>query len=79
MGPKSRGSIKLQIESYVAVLFGAGGMSLMAEWMELAQQGKSLISYLLAAIAMGTRKHGLANSFILSQANHYIERNFVLG
>jgi hypothetical protein len=32
MGPKSRGSIKLQIESYVAVLFGAGGMSLMAEW-----------------------------------------------
>jgi len=32
MGPKSRGSIELQIESYVAVLFGAGGMSLMAEW-----------------------------------------------
>ncbi|KAL9373010.1 hypothetical protein Peur_035254 [Populus x canadensis] len=77
MGPKSRGSIKLQIVSYVAVLFGAGGMSLMAEW--LAQQGKSLISYLLAAIAMGTRKHGLANSFILSQANLYIERNCVLG
>lgn len=50
-----------------------------SENMELAQQGKSLISYLLAAIAMGTRKHGLANSFILSQANHYIERDFVLG
>ncbi|KAJ6977997.1 hypothetical protein NC653_029787 [Populus alba x Populus x berolinensis] len=77
MGPKSRGSIKLQTESYVAVPFGAGGMSVSAECslgcfmsgsesMELAQQGKSLISYLLAAIAMGTRKHGLANSFILS-------------
>ncbi|KAG6754353.1 hypothetical protein POTOM_042390 [Populus tomentosa] len=97
MGPKSRGSIKLQTESYVAVPFGAGGMSVMAEWvwpwklkslrcfmsgsenMELAQQGKSLISYLLAAIAMGSRKHGLANSFILSQANLYIERNCVLG
>ncbi|KAL3575614.1 hypothetical protein D5086_023715 [Populus alba] len=72
MGPKSRGSIKLQTESYVAVPFGAGGMSSLgcfmsgSESMELAQQGKSLISYLLAAIAMGTRKHGLANSFILS-------------
>jgi len=50
-----------------------------SENIELAQQGKSLISYLLAAIAMGARKHGLANSFILSQANLYIERNCVLG
>ncbi|KAJ6882742.1 hypothetical protein NC651_029407 [Populus alba x Populus x berolinensis] len=32
MGPMSRGSIKLQTESYVSVPFGAGGMSVMAEW-----------------------------------------------
>lgn len=32
MGPKLQGSIKLQIKSYVAVLVGAGGMSIMAKW-----------------------------------------------
>ncbi|GFP84190.1 fe(2+) transport protein 1 [Phtheirospermum japonicum] len=32
MGPKLQGSVKLQIKSYVAVLLGAGGMSLMAKW-----------------------------------------------
>ncbi|MCL7037929.1 hypothetical protein MKW94_029600 [Papaver nudicaule] len=32
MGSKLQGSIKLQIKSYVAVLLGAGGMSLMAKW-----------------------------------------------
>ncbi|KAL1567527.1 putative zinc transporter 10 [Salvia divinorum] len=32
MGPKLQGSIKLQIKSYMAVLLGAGGMSLMAKW-----------------------------------------------
>ncbi|XP_023001679.1 probable zinc transporter 10 [Cucurbita maxima] len=32
MGPKLQGSIKLQVKSYVAVLLGAGGMSLMAKW-----------------------------------------------
>ncbi|XP_012847395.1 PREDICTED: fe(2+) transport protein 1-like [Erythranthe guttata] len=32
MGPKLQGSIKLQIKSYVAVLLGAGVMSLMAKW-----------------------------------------------
>ncbi|KAJ9691526.1 hypothetical protein PVL29_013642 [Vitis rotundifolia] len=32
MGPKFQGSIKLQIKAYVAVLLGAGGMSLMAKW-----------------------------------------------
>ncbi|KAI3824998.1 hypothetical protein L1987_06473 [Smallanthus sonchifolius] len=32
MGPKLQGSIKLQIKSYLAVLLGAGGMSLMAKW-----------------------------------------------
>ena len=32
MGPKLQGSITLQIKSYVAVLLGAGGMSLMAKW-----------------------------------------------
>ncbi|KAL5577638.1 hypothetical protein UlMin_019337 [Ulmus minor] len=32
MGPKLQGSIKLQIKSYVAVLLGAGGMSVMAKW-----------------------------------------------
>ncbi|KAL7153524.1 hypothetical protein ABFS83_04G175100 [Erythranthe nasuta] len=32
MGPKLQGSIKLQIKSYIAVLLGAGGMSLMAKW-----------------------------------------------
>ncbi|CAA2991544.1 probable zinc transporter 10 [Olea europaea subsp. europaea] len=32
MGKKLQGSIKLQIKSYVAVLLGAGGMSLMAKW-----------------------------------------------
>ncbi|GMN22827.1 hypothetical protein TIFTF001_053509 [Ficus carica] len=32
MGPKLQGSIKLQVKSYVAVLLGAGGMSVMAKW-----------------------------------------------
>ena len=32
MGPKLQGSVKLQIKSYMAVLLGAGGMSLMAKW-----------------------------------------------
>ncbi|XP_071693685.1 probable zinc transporter 10 [Rutidosis leptorrhynchoides] len=32
MGSKLQGSIKLQIKSFVAVLLGAGGMSLMAKW-----------------------------------------------
>lgn len=32
MGPKLQGNIKLQIKSYIAVLLGAGGMSLMAKW-----------------------------------------------
>lgn len=32
MGPKLQGNIKLQVKSYVAVLLGAGGMSLMAKW-----------------------------------------------
>ncbi|KAJ6688543.1 ZINC TRANSPORTER 10-RELATED [Salix koriyanagi] len=32
MGPKLQGSVKLQLKSYVAVLLGAGGMSLMAKW-----------------------------------------------
>ncbi|KAJ6673040.1 ZINC/IRON TRANSPORTER [Salix purpurea] len=32
MGPKLQGSIKLQLKSYVAVLLGAGGMSVMAKW-----------------------------------------------
>ncbi|KAK4347469.1 hypothetical protein RND71_033808 [Anisodus tanguticus] len=32
MGDKLQGSIKLQIKSYMAVLLGAGGMSLMAKW-----------------------------------------------
>lgn len=32
MGPKLQKSIKLQIKSYIAVLLGAGGMSLMAKW-----------------------------------------------
>lgn len=32
MGPKLQGSIKLQIKSYIAVLLGSGGMSLMAKW-----------------------------------------------
>ncbi|KAI5563205.1 hypothetical protein BDE02_15G101100 [Populus trichocarpa] len=32
MGPKLQGSIKLQVKSYMAVLLGAGGMSLMAKW-----------------------------------------------
>nr|AAT01414.1 iron regulated transporter [Cucumis sativus] len=32
MGPKLQGSIKLQVKSYIAVLLGAGGMSLMAKW-----------------------------------------------
>ncbi|KAK8608220.1 hypothetical protein V6N13_023649 [Hibiscus sabdariffa] len=32
MGPKLQDSIKLQVKSYVAVLLGAGGMSLMAKW-----------------------------------------------
>ncbi|PON74193.1 Zinc/iron permease [Trema orientale] len=32
MGPKLQGSISLQIKSYIAVLLGAGGMSLMAKW-----------------------------------------------
>ncbi|XP_041023415.1 probable zinc transporter 10 [Juglans microcarpa x Juglans regia] len=32
MGPRMQASIKLQIKSYMAVLLGAGGMSLMAKW-----------------------------------------------
>ena len=32
MGPKLQGSIKLQIKSCMAVLLGAGGMSLLAKW-----------------------------------------------
>ncbi|KAJ0017665.1 hypothetical protein Pint_11603 [Pistacia integerrima] len=32
MGQKLQGSIRLQLKSYVAVLLGAGGMSLMAKW-----------------------------------------------
>ncbi|XP_059440366.1 probable zinc transporter 10 [Corylus avellana] len=32
MGPKMQASIMLQLKSYVAVLLGAGGMSLMAKW-----------------------------------------------
>ncbi|KAJ6869487.1 fe(2+) transport protein 1-like [Populus alba x Populus x berolinensis] len=32
MGPKLQGSIKLQVKSYMAVLLGAGGMSLLAKW-----------------------------------------------
>lgn len=32
MGPRMQASIMLQIKSYVAVLLGAGGMSLMAKW-----------------------------------------------
>ncbi|KAF8412722.1 hypothetical protein HHK36_000691 [Tetracentron sinense] len=32
MGPKLQASIRLQIKSYIAVLLGAGGMSLMAKW-----------------------------------------------
>lgn len=32
MGHKLQGNMKLQIFSYIAVLLGAGGMSLMAKW-----------------------------------------------
>ncbi|XP_052202830.1 fe(2+) transport protein 1-like [Diospyros lotus] len=32
MGPKLQGSMKLQVYAYIAVLLGAGGMSLMAKW-----------------------------------------------
>ncbi|KAB1222134.1 putative zinc transporter 10 [Morella rubra] len=32
MGPTMQACIKLQIKSYIAVLLGAGGMSLMAKW-----------------------------------------------
>ncbi|WOL07861.1 fe(2+) transport protein 1 [Canna indica] len=32
MGPKLQGSVKLQMYCYVAVLLGAGGMSVMAKW-----------------------------------------------
>lgn len=32
MGPKLQGRMKLQIWSYLAVLLGAGGMSVMAIW-----------------------------------------------
>ncbi|KAG6695096.1 hypothetical protein I3843_09G078500 [Carya illinoinensis] len=32
MGPRMQASMKLQIKSYMAVLLGAGGMSLMAKW-----------------------------------------------
>nr|DAD43842.1 TPA_asm: hypothetical protein HUJ06_002072 [Nelumbo nucifera] len=32
MGPRLQRSIKLQIKSYIAVLLGCGGMSLMAKW-----------------------------------------------
>ncbi|CAL1402379.1 unnamed protein product [Linum trigynum] len=32
MGPKMQGSISLQLKSFIVVLLGAGGMSLMAKW-----------------------------------------------
>ena len=32
MGPKMQASVTLQLKSYLAVLLGAGGMSLMAKW-----------------------------------------------
>ncbi|XP_020256222.1 fe(2+) transport protein 1-like [Asparagus officinalis] len=32
MGPKLQGNVKLQLWAYVAVLLGAGGMSIMAKW-----------------------------------------------
>ncbi|EYU25671.1 hypothetical protein MIMGU_mgv1a017849mg, partial [Erythranthe guttata] len=32
MGPKLQRSIKLQIKSYIVVLLGAGGISLIAKW-----------------------------------------------
>ncbi|CAL4926575.1 unnamed protein product [Urochloa decumbens] len=32
MGPKLQGSVRLQIVSFLAVLLGAGGMSVMAKW-----------------------------------------------
>lgn len=32
MSPKLQASIKLQIKSYMAVLLGSGGMSLLAKW-----------------------------------------------
>ncbi|KAJ1294254.1 hypothetical protein BS78_01G132100 [Paspalum vaginatum] len=32
MGPKLQGSVKLQLLSFLAVLLGAGGMSVMAKW-----------------------------------------------
>lgn len=32
MGPKLQGNVKLQLWAYVAVLLGAGGMSVMAKW-----------------------------------------------
>ncbi|KAB5538283.1 hypothetical protein DKX38_015816 [Salix brachista] len=32
MGPKLQGSMRLQAWSYIAVLLGAGGMSVMAKW-----------------------------------------------
>ena len=32
MGPKLQGSVRLQLLSFLAVLLGAGGMSIMAKW-----------------------------------------------
>ncbi|KAJ3674463.1 hypothetical protein LUZ60_005079 [Juncus effusus] len=32
MGPKLQGNVRLQLVAFVAVLFGAGGMSVMAKW-----------------------------------------------
>ncbi|CAN6456414.1 unnamed protein product [Victoria cruziana] len=32
LGPKLQGNLKLQFQAYMAVLFGAGFMSLMAKW-----------------------------------------------
>jgi zinc transporter 1/2/3 len=32
MGPKLQGSVRLQLVSFLAVLLGAGGMSVMAKW-----------------------------------------------
>ncbi|KAJ6882736.1 hypothetical protein NC651_029118 [Populus alba x Populus x berolinensis] len=51
-------------------------MSVMAEW--FLRKLKSLGCFMSArSNCNGSRKHGLANSFILSQANLYIERNCV--
>lgn len=32
MGPRLQGSVRLQLWAFLAVLLGAGGMSLMAKW-----------------------------------------------